>query len=260
MTTGLPLHSPDTQQRLFRAPLIRVLCQARWQQLTKFDTKTVADGLAELVGDDYPFRDQQQEVQFTIDQAGMKQQPGGIIYRFHSTDKLWTIALSDTFISLETLFYEGHEDFIDRFSGIMASLSSVAIIPLLSRLGYRYTNRLDTEDSLSKLNDYFLPSVLGGLVQVQDSARVVQTITETLLQDEDNFLAVRSAKLSPGAIIDPTLPATQGESWIIDLDSYKEPISGITIDSVGRETEALSDQASKYFFSLITDKFMEDFQ
>lgn len=242
---------------LSRAPLVRVLCQVRWPKLTKFDAARVADSLAQAIGDDYPFSDQQQEMQITIDQAGVHQQPGGVIRRFLSHDRAWTVTLSEMFLALDTTEYQGHDDFIARLGVVMDALLVAAPIPSLARVGYRYTNRLDNEADLERLKTLFKPSILGWLEQ-GDSSTVIQTVSETLLKQGEHYLMVRSALLGPGAVLDPTLPPVQTRSWLVDIDSFVE--SAQEPDMARGLARDLSARASGHFRTLITPEFLERFK
>lgn len=237
---------------LSRAPLVRVLCQIRWPKLTKFDAAQVADSLAQAIGDDYPFRDLQQEMQITIDQAGPRQTPGGVIHRFLSRDRAWVVALGDMFLALETNKYQGHDDFIVKLGVVMDALLVAAPIPSLARVGFRYTNRLDDEADLEGLGILFQPCLLGWLGQ----GDVIQTVTETLLKEEDRYLMVRSALLGPGSVLD--LPPVQTRSWLVDLDSYVE--STQSPDNVRDLARELSGRASRHFRTLVTPQFVERFK
>ncbi|MDR1790911.1 MAG: TIGR04255 family protein [Propionibacteriaceae bacterium] len=246
---------------LSKAPLERVLCQARWEQLSRFDSGSVAEvaaKLATVIGDDYPFGQGQQEMQVTISPAGVTQQPGGMIHKFQSADRRWTATLSHMFIALETSRYTDHTEFIDKFGALFDALLSVVKIPSLTRLGYRYTNRLtESEDMPPKLMDYFVPSILGGLGD--NSSQVVQTVCETLHKQGGKYLMVRSGLLQPGAVIDPSLSPVRDKSWVIDLDAYEESAS-IDVAEIRDKAVGLSALASDHFRTLLTEQGLERFQ
>ncbi len=241
-----------------KAPLIRVLSQARWPRLTAVTAEKIAPQLADAIRADYPLSDTQQEMKVTITSTGLTQQPGDTIYRFHSQDRTWTVTLSDLFLALDTSSYTDHSDFIDRFTTVFDALLAIEAIPYLTRLGYRYTNRLDQPKDILRLQDYFAPGILGGLAQDSPSG-VTQTVSETLFKDGDEFLAVRSALLGPNESIDATLPPVATQSWILDLDAYRQSDTGLPVDDLRRQAEALSNRAGEHFTTLITDDFIERF-
>jgi uncharacterized protein (TIGR04255 family) len=235
------------------------MCQARWPKLTKFDAAEVATRMADFIVEDYPLSDQRQEMQITITPTGITQQPGEAIHRFQSVDRRWTVTLADQFISLDTLAYEGHVDFIQRLGAVFDALLNIAQIPVLARLGYRYTNRLDQPEDMPRLKEYFAAGILGGLAQ-DNSSEVAQTVSETLFKDGDTFLMVRSALLGPNASIDPALDTVPTPSWIVDLDSYAEPAKGLAVDTWRERAEALSERASSHFRQIVTPEFIARFK
>lgn len=256
-----PATRKTDQIRLSHAPLSRVLCQVRWQKLTKFDLKQTSRDIAELIGDSYPFSDERQEAVLTVGLTGVQQTPGGAIYRFQSADGTWAVTLGEVFLALETSAYEGHHDFVSRLAVVIDALGQVARIPGLQRIGYRYTNRIEDPRDMQELESLFRPSILGGIAQGANLAAVVHTVTETVLKVDDSFLTVRSALLEPNATIDPTLPPLERKSWLVDLDSFVESGATIPLSRVGEEAERLSARASDHLFtSLVTELFMERFK
>ena len=258
-----------TRRHLNHAPLERVLCQARWPQLSKVNTAAIqvaADQLALSIGDDYPLRENQQEMQVTITPLGVSQQAGGTVHRFISADRKWIVTLGDLFIALETSVYPGHSEFIDRFEGVVAALTASIQIPILLRMGYRYTNRLQDETDLNALGIYFKPELLGGVSQSGPSGfDLAQSVTETLFRKDEtsstfSTLMVRSALLAPGTAITPDFAATNVRSWVLDLDSADESSAGIPLDSLRERVEALALRASDHFWSMINEPFVERFQ
>lgn len=247
-------------RRLSRAPLARVLCQIRWQQLSRFDLDAVADEVAHIVGGEYPLRDAQHEIDFVFSPSGVSQQNVGMIHRFQSVDRAWTLSLSSQFLALETSVYEGHVGFIDRLERSVAALTEAARIPFLTRIGYRYTNRLTNPSDITGLRALVVEGVLGGLAQ-GDAARLTRTVSESLYTgDEGTFLLVRSALLEPGMEVEPGLPPTDGKSWILDLDAFREEPAGLPVDTVVQQATELSARAADHFWSVVTDEFIRRFE
>lgn len=245
-------------RRLSRAPLIRVLCQIRWQKLSKFDLSSVADKYALLIGDDYLLRDTQQELQFTLTPNGVTQQVAGEIHRFQTADLAWTLSLGEQFLALETSRYDGHEGFIQRLTSAATHLASVARIPFLIRVGYRYTNRLTDSTDIADLGQLFDSSILGGLAH-GDISELRRTVSESLYAGDSNLL-VRSALLEPNMTIDPAIPPVETQSWILDLDSYREAPASMEINSLGSLATELSERAGGHFKSVITPAFIARFE
>jgi len=263
--TATQTESPSatvTRCQLSRAPLVRVLCQVQWLPLSKVNSNTIqpiADQLALAIADEYPFRETAQEMRVTITPAGVEQQAGRVIHRFVSADRTWTVTLSDLFLAVETAAYSGHGQFIDRLERAMAALTALIEIPYLVRLGYRYTDRLTGQADLGAIETYFKPELLGGVSQ-RGPFELAQSVTESVFKTDGSSLRVRSALLAPRMAITPDLAPVDVTSWVLDLDSVDEPSSGITPNSIGAFAEALSSRASDYFWSMVSEPFVERFQ
>ncbi len=247
--------------RLEHAPLARVLCQARWPQVSGFQPAIVADRLADAIGDAYPVREDQQELQVTITPQGVTSGVGGTLFRFLSKDRSWAATLHESFLALETSRYIDHRDFITRFGVVFDSLlAAVPRLPYIARLGYRYTNRIVEADDLERLAEYFVPGILGSLAEGRPP-NLVHSINESVYRDGEHFLQVRSAMVGPNAAIEPTLPPVDSPSWVLDLDAYDEgPMSGYSVDNVRGQATELADRARLHFRSLITPAFEERFR
>lgn len=251
--------------RLERAPLIRVLCQLRWPQLSRpVDSKLVADGIGSQLGDDYPFRSDKQEFGLSIDPQGqITPEPAGSVYQFSSKDSNWAIALGDQFIALQTSQYEDFADFEKRLSKVVSVTRALTDIPLFSRIGYRYTNRLEQPSDIQNLGTYFQSSILGGVAaELNDDQdiKLNRVVTETLLDYRDSYLLVRSALLGPRESIEPTIEPVERRSWLIDIDSYVESSQGISGDDLFSRIRELSRKGSSYFRSLLTEEGLKRFE
>jgi len=246
---------PIEELHLSNSPLARVLCQARWPKLTWFRPDEVASKLGDEIGSDYPFPETQQEAQFIITPQGVTSQQGDTLYKLTSADRNWTVTLGSTFLSLDTVKYDDHEDFIDRLVRVFDALLAAAPIPALNRLGYRYTNRITDPESLANLGLYFRSDILGAIAG-GEPPDLVHSASESIYGDGSGFLLVRTALLGPNASIDPTLPPVAAKSWVLDLDAYIEAAPpGLLPVDVRALAQAQADRARRHFRELITDTF-----
>lgn len=254
-SSGAPL-------RLSQSPLVRVLTQVRWPELGGFNVDAVAQEVGRGLADEFPLIAKQNENQVILTPDGVHQQTTGVIHRFTSIDDAWSVSLGKTFVALETTAYTDHTDFVNRLKRVLTVLSAVTSIPRWSRIGYRYTNRLVGVDDLAALQDYFLPSVLGGLPAASDNVELVHSISESVYRVGESMLLVRSARLGSGASIDPTLPPVDGDSWVLDLDAFDEATSVqmFSPEVVVKRADELSRIAYAHFLAVIQDRFIERFQ
>lgn len=245
----------DVPALLTQAPLARVLVQVRWPELSNFDLENVAATMARQLSDTFPLKRRDSEVQLVFTPAGPQQQANGFVHRLTSAADDWTISVGGSFIALETSAYKGHEDFIARLRDALAALDESAKIPVVTRIGYRYTNRIVGAEDLARLSQRFAPSVLGGLGDAPAGSILVHSITESVYRFDPATLLVRSAQVGANESIDPTLAPVPENSWILDLDAYDESRIVFTVDSICERARDLSAIASAQFHALTTEEF-----
>lgn len=251
--------SPTSQARklLSDAPLARVLVQVRWPELTDFRLEDVANGMARQLGSEYPLRRRDAELQVMFTPAGPQQQSNGFVHRFASAAEDWTVSIGSSFLAIETNGYKGHEELIERLSKALTALEENSSIPIINRVGYRYTNRIVGENDLARLNERFSPSVLGAIGTAPEGYDLAHSITESVYKVDSSFLLVRSAQVGANETIDQTLAPVAEKSWILDLDAYDESRIEFRVSAVAEMATKLSGVASNHFHSLTTQKFRE---
>lgn len=246
----------DIPALLSEAPLARVLVQVRWPELSNFDLENVAVTMARRLSDTFPLKRRDSEVQLVFTPAGPQQQANGFVHRLTSAAGDWAISVGESFIALETSAYQGHDDFIDRLRSALEALVESAKIPVVARIGYRYTNRITGADDLARLSERFKPSVLGGVGDAPEGSALVHSITESVYRLDTASLLVRSAQVGENESIDPTLAPVSEKSWILDLDAYDEsPRVGFTVDAVCERAKELATIASAQFHAVTTAEF-----
>ena len=242
---------------LSEAPLARVLVQVRWPELTDFRLDDVAASIARHLGADYPLKRRDAELQVVFTPAGPQQQTNGFVHRFSSALEDWTVSVGESFVAIETSAYKGHEDLLSRLAIALTALAESSKIPVINRIGYRYTNRIVGVDDLASLRERFSSSVLGGFGDVPPGYDLAHSITESVYRVGSSFLLVRSAQVGPNESVDPTLEPVPEKSWILDLDAYDESRIAFSIDAISSVASRLSSIGSDHFHSLTTEKFVE---
>lgn len=213
--------------------------------------------MAQQLSDPYPLKRRDAELQVVFTPAGPQQQTNGFVHRFTSAMDDWTLSLGESFLAIETSAYKGHEDFVTRLRVALSALQNSASIPVVNRIGYRYTNRIVGEEDLIHLGERFTPSVLGGVGDAPEGSDLVHSITESVYRIGEAFLLVRSAQVGENESIDPTLAPVGERSWILDFDAYDESRTPFSPDSVSSRASELSSIASGQFRSVTTTAFFE---
>lgn len=256
-----PFHSdPVEHVPLAGAPLAKVVCQLRWPQLTAFQAN--ADSLLEsfsaAVSPEFPVFNRQHEMNVVVTPAGMSQQSGGELFHFTSADQAWSLALSDSFLALETTQYTSRDDFIAKLLSAFAVLSDIVEIPYLDRIGYRYINRVYGQ-AVTRINETVNERVRGERVPLADGAKMIHTLSETIYQVNDAQLLARWAILPINVTVDPSLPPVNSPSWVLDLDSYSDGWLASDKVSVAETAERLAEIGYKFFRWSVNTEFLRQF-
>lgn len=247
----------NSSQILSRAPLARVLLQVRWPELAAFDMAAASTSLRAALGTKYPVFAREAELQVTFGPNGPSQSESGFVDRFSTAMDDWRVSLGRNFIAVETSEYNGHEDFLEKSREVLMALDGTGQIPAISRIGYRYTNRLVGKDDLQSLRDWFDASVLGGIGQVSEENELVHSLTESVYRFDSFFMLVRSARIAPNESIDPSIPPVSDSSWVLDIDSYEESRAQFDVDRILERAAVLSKAGSGQFRSAATEEFLE---
>lgn len=262
-----PVSSPFTdmpvdEKSLSAAPLPLVLCQIRWPQTTELEDNIdrISREFGTALSSEYPLSEKQQEMQIQISPLGVTQVPGETIHQWSSADGNWLISLSKLFLTLQSKKYTSRLDFSNRLERALVALSSIAAIPVVDRIGFRYINRITESSDLEHLSTFIRPEVLGGsVIQFGGGVEMIHTVTETLYLVGESRLQVKTAMLPAGGTLDPTVSPVPGESWVLDLDASAE--KRIPFDPAGATDVArkLSSTAYDFFRWAVTDEFLRHF-
>lgn len=227
--------------------------------MSGFDHDAVADQLAKRIGKEYPLRERGQELGFVVTPEGVTQQSGGALHRFADGDRRWIVTFAATFITLETSAYTSHEDFISRLVGVVGEVKDYLPLQRWDRFGYRYTNRFSEASDLSALRKLFNPAVLGTLA-LDFGDNIVHHVGETVYEDAEASLLVKSAYLPPNASIDPMIEPVATPSWMLDLDAFAAgPSSAFDNAALNQQATALSAKALGFFTEVTTDEYRARF-
>ncbi|TFD74875.1 TIGR04255 family protein [Cryobacterium sp. Sr8] len=247
---------------LSRAPLLRVLAQARWQDLVlmRADFASVAQRVGLSLAADYPLGAQNKEVEVTFGPEGFNAVDGGVVHQFISADENWRVYFAANFVTFETKVYTSSQDFLSRFQHVLEKVREAIDIPQVTRVGFRYVNRVDQAIDIAELEDLVRPSMVGaptGLVQPH--AEIAQSINQVVYETQGGQLIAKWALLPAGATHDPSLEPSANKSWTLDLDSFSDGKVAFDPPTLAREAGRLSEMAYRFFRWTVTKKFVERF-
>ena len=221
----MPLLFPQVDHvPLGRPPLREVICQIRFPPILAISEKSPAD-FQETIRDRFPNLETEQEllVEFAADQmrrAGVRPPT----FRFQDRDRIKTVSLSIDFVALSTQGYISWESFADDLRYIVDALIEVYRVQYSTRLGLRYINSLNEQNTGSSS---FYPEVidiirpeLTCLLRTDAIANPYIAINQIRVRHEEGIFSFQS-----GVIEEDKAPL----SYVLDFDQYTE--DEITLDA-----------------------------
>ena len=117
----------------------------------------------------------------------------------------------------------------------------------------------------ASLDEMVRPSLLGwsGLTDTDvgsDRLDLVEESTQALLSADEDQIIVRSFRLPPNAVYDPTIPQSERQSWILDIDAGDPRRSPFSTASICDSATRLADRCHSAFRWAVTDKFIERYR
>lgn len=251
---------PVDEVFLPRAPLVRVLSQVRFPKILALLTDEAVAPIQEALKGQYPVLRQEHTVGVLITPEGVtNHEQKETVWRFQSKTGDWQVSLGPTFVALDTDAYLSRGDFCSRLDQVLDVIARVAQPAIAERIGIRYFDRLDDPEQLGRLGALVRPEILGGLaIPLPDGVALGHTLSESLFALPDGQLLARWGLLPPGAVLDPTVPAVAGVSWVLDLDVFNAGRFDFDPAAIGATARRFADQAYRFFRWAVTDDFLRD--
>jgi len=257
-----PLGGPSPAEvSLSAAPLVRVLAQVRFPDVLKIDAKDTVAGFQEEIREDYPLFEQQptQQVQLQVGtgEPVVRQVPGSNLWRFMSADKNWRVSLSTAFCTFECDSYTSRDDFITRWTRVLAAIEQTFNPRIELRTGTRYINQVKG-DPFKSLEKMVRTGILGIVATPDMRQQVRHHLTEATLAVEEGEMLLRFGILPPNAVIDPGVMNPISEaSWILDIDVYSTAQGPFTVDKLAASFRALAEREYCVFRYITNEEFLK---
>ncbi|WP_084534566.1 TIGR04255 family protein [Nocardia yamanashiensis] len=250
---------------LSSAPLVRTIAQVRFPHLTRFtiNEDEVAHGVAAALAEQYPVMEVGRDVSVVITPEGVSETANATrIWRVSSSDRVWQISFTGTFLSIDTTSYDNRSDFAQRLNEAWLALNRQIEVPYIDRLGIRYVNQVTDRDHLKRLPELLRPEVLGiATTQEPGVAMLSAALSEVqyAFPDGGAFLA-RWGLLAAGARVDVARPAYDYPTWLLDMDSFREYAPGSQSGgTLFEDIRALALRGYQFFRWAVTDEFLTAF-
>jgi uncharacterized protein (TIGR04255 family) len=246
------------------APLVRVLGQVRVPKIAKIGDEEYIANFQEELRRDYPHftRDVMQGVELTMSDGSLEhtliQSP---VWRFFDPAKVIRISLTQDAITLETTSYVSRTDFLDRFKFILDCFQNTIQPGSVSRVGFRYVDRLQGEDMLASLGKFIQPELLGILTPELVSS-IDFSLQEVTGKTREGIMIAKFGLAPKNFSHEPEMATPVNElSWVLDVDSYSTDCEGQNFDTseLYLELGKVADRAYAFFRWSVKNEFLERF-
>lgn len=248
---------------LSRAPLVRVLSQVAWPEQTLVNARfgEIADAMAVALAGEYPSRFSQDSVNIQINPlSGETTRSTVPVHRLSSLDEAWTVHLATTFVTLECRRYTTRADMTARIRRILQALESVVDVAVVARIGWRYVNRIADAADYANLPNLVQDSVLGArAIPLPADVTMNHALSDSLFIAPRGKLAAKWAFLPPNATHDPTIEPATVESWVLDLDAFRDQRQPFSVPDLADQIGEVASLAYDFFRWAVKDSFLEHF-
>jgi len=218
--------------RFRRSPLKLVVGQLQVPIMLRFSEPVFIARFQEAIHRDYPKLTRGQQTTITVSRQGMDPIGNEALWHFASRDGAWSVAVTETAITLQVEGYSTRDEFFERFKAILANARDTLGIEDRTRLGLRYVNefRFPEATTLADWRPLLTPEFVGFAAAELLDGNVEQLFHNLVVRRTDGVLAIRHGLLPerlPSQDVSVT-PST-GRPYLLDLD-YFDPTEG-TLDT-----------------------------
>ena len=237
-------------------PIVMVVAQVQFTPVLSVREQSFVAGFQEAIRRRYPLLHREVRQQAGHSRPGGAQTPESVIWRFSDVSDTWRVSLSEGFVSLDCSDYSHRMEFRDRFRKALDAVGAHIRPVLASRVGVRYTNRL-SGPAFERLTDFIRPELLGLVGADFKRGKIISQLTEAEFSAEDVSLRGRWGCVLPHTTPDPSIPASEEPSWLLDLDAFLESVSPFDAASCAREAEFYAATVYRFFRWAVSDEFLE---
>lgn len=266
-----PPHSPydldfTEECPLADAPLVRVLAQVRHPALRVLSGEQgndIALRIARRVAEEYPVFDRQHESTYVVTPEGVREERDttAFIWRLRDASEAWQLSFGKEFVALETASYAGRRDFCDRLARALRAYAEEVAPPSASRIGIRYTNRLDQAAHLKDIARLIRTELLGPVsLELPPSVALGHSFSQAQFLAPDGGSILNWGYLPANGLFDPTMKPTATASWLLDIDAFHSTKVDFDAEHLDSLTRTLAARAYTHFRWAVTDEFLETFK
>lgn len=228
----MPLRFPQAEHLpLSNPPLTEVVCQIRFPPILRIAEETPSK-FQEMIRTRFPIFKTEHglEIQFSPGQPikPLGQRPP--VHRFLDKDEIRTVSLGFDFFAISTTHYESWQSFADDLYFIAEAVLTEYKVPFSTRIGLRYINALNVENTKTKTFDpdvlKILKTELTCLLTTEEIQSPRLALTQIRArQDDDGEFSFRTGIVQQ--------PEEDGElSFLLDFDRYYDEKLELDIDGL----------------------------
>jgi uncharacterized protein (TIGR04255 family) len=249
--------TPVQELPLDRSPLVAVMFQARFPQpVTLIEQALKSKELVRAFEADYPYAKSQQVFNILL-QSGLSEPKPELsatdAWQVSDAAEQWTVSLTQEAIGATVKSYKSRGDFRDRAKAIFETvLNVIPNLPPISRLGVRYSNRVQGDGVLKDWHSKLAPEV-GGLLALMDKERETGKLSYAMNDivyrwpDENIGIQARWGMMPPGAILDATFEAVNERNWVLDIDAFIEDKQPFDPSDLAAKIDELAQREYRFF-------------
>jgi uncharacterized protein (TIGR04255 family) len=244
------------------APLVKVLVQLRFPAIVELQDRNALVGFQKALREVFPVYRQGNEHALVVADGKVLKSDSSVVHRFSDVDGAWIASLTPEWVALETTSYTTRDEFVARWSKVVAALSAMEQAPAVyDRLGVRYIDQLTGEDATVNLRTIIRHEVLGALA-LEDSMpepdQLIAAITQAHFRLDGPQLMARWGRLPANAAMVPGLAPIPQVSWILDMDVFLDEVGRrFDADEIVKATEHAARHAYRFFRWAVTDTFIQ---
>ena len=257
-----PFGEPVEEIPLPAAPLIAVLAQIRFPPIASIAKQEFIGPFQEQIRRSYPVLRQEREVNVLLTPDGVNSaEDANPIWRFldRPEDPEWKVSLSSSFVALDTRCYTSRTDFLGRLRRVLEALNSTIEPSTFDRIGVRYVDRVQLDETTDDLAGLVRTEVLGmSTVEPGEGADLVHSLSDAEFRLRDASLRGRWGCLPASAQLDPLHgDPLDTPCWILDLDMYSGVMGEFNVERLTSTAEQYAERIYRFFRWAVRPEFLQ---
>jgi uncharacterized protein (TIGR04255 family) len=252
---------PLPDYKLDRSPLRHTIVQIRFPRSTELaaDRNSILD-IARVLAEVYPAFSEGNEAEFEFGPNGPEVRTSPR-WQFTSFSETESVVVTPTSVAFETRGYVSRDHMLERLRLVLDATLRFARPAFIERIGVRYSNLLTGPNITDAASNYFKAPLTAGLSLPSAGATARQVISNAVYDVNDNVaLSVRSGLVPAGVQIDAVPLASDGDSFILDLDAFQsKKQQEVRPEALLDQVSSLAEVAYRFFLWSLTGAGMEHF-